>query len=183
MQEDVEMKTVMLVINGSKLTGRTLKSAIQKLLAHMRDHSRRDVTPHGKQTVKQLLQKDQGASTIEINDPSIKDFERIARKYGVDYAIKKCKGDKPKYTVDILEPHDPSRKDNYPKAVGLAKFASTHWDKFGRIQLIRKMNGPDGNEHFYRLDMSDLNVCQRVIGITSNQELDHIFDEAATRDE
>ena len=99
MQEDVEMKTVMLVINGSKLTGRTLKSAIQKLLAHMRDHSRRDVTPHGKQTVKQLLQKDQGASTIEINDPSIKDFERIARKYGVDYAIKKCKGDKPKYMV------------------------------------------------------------------------------------
>ena len=40
-----------------------------------------------------------GASTIEINDPSIKDFERIARKYGVDYAIKKCKGDKPKYMV------------------------------------------------------------------------------------
>ena len=26
------------------------------------------------------MQKDQGASTIEINDPSIKDFERIARK-------------------------------------------------------------------------------------------------------
>ena len=101
MQEDVEMKTVMLVINGSKLTGRTLKSAIQKLLAHMRDHSRRDVTPHGKQTVKQLLQKDQGASTIEINDPSIKDFERIARKYGVDYAIKKCKGDKPKYMASV----------------------------------------------------------------------------------
>lgn len=69
------------------------------------------------------------------------------------------------------------------KAVGLAKFAAAHWDKFGRIQLIRKLTGPDGNEHFYRLDMSDLNVCQRVMGITSNQELDHIFDEAATRDE
>ena len=87
------------------------------------------------------------------------------------------------YTVDILEPHDPSRKDNYPKAVGLAKFASKHWDKYGRIQLIRKMNGPDGNEHFYRLDMSDLSVCQRVLGISSNQELDHIFDESASRDE
>ena len=87
------------------------------------------------------------------------------------------------YTVDILEPHDYNRKDNYPKAVGLAKFAAAHWDKFGRIQLIRKLTGPDGNEHFYRLDMSDLNVCQRVMGITSNQELDHIFDEAATRDE
>ena len=87
------------------------------------------------------------------------------------------------YVVDILEPHDPSRKDNYPKAVGLAKFASKHWDKYGRIQLIRKMNGPDGNEHFYRLDMSDLSVCQRVLGISSNQELDHIFDDSATRDE
>lgn len=87
------------------------------------------------------------------------------------------------YVVDILEPHDPSRKDNYPKAVGLAKLASKHWDKFGRIQLIRKMSGLDGNEHFYRLDMSDLQVCQRVLSITSNQELDHIFDDAATRDE
>lgn len=31
------------------------------------------------------------------------------------------------YIFDILEPHDPSRKDNYPKAVGLAKFAEKHW--------------------------------------------------------
>lgn len=83
------------------------------------------------------------------------------------------------YVVDILEPHDPSRKDNYPKAVGLAKFAMKHWDKFGRIQLIRKLPGPDRQEHFYRLDMSDSSVRQRVIGVTSNQELDHIFDEDA----
>ncbi|MDT2262811.1 hypothetical protein P7H12_02815 [Paenibacillus larvae] len=41
------------------------------------------------------------------------------------------------YVFDILEPHDPSRKDNYPKVVGLAKFAEKHWDIFGRIQLIR----------------------------------------------
>lgn len=37
---------------------------------------------------------------MEIEDKSIKDFERIARKYGVDYAIKKDKtADKPKYLV------------------------------------------------------------------------------------
>ena len=51
------------------------------------------------------------------------------------------------YIFDILEPHDPSRKDNYPKAVGLAKFAEKHWDKFGRIQLIRLKKGVDGREH------------------------------------
>ena len=42
------------------------------------------------------------------------------------------------YVFDILEPHDPSRKDNCAKAVGLAKFAESHWDKFGRIELIRQ---------------------------------------------
>lgn len=41
------------------------------------------------------------------------------------------------YIFDVLEPHDPSRKDNYPKAIGLAEFAEEYWAKFGRIQLIR----------------------------------------------
>ena len=39
------------------------------------------VIPHGKQTVKQLIGQNQGVSNIEITDPSIKEFEKIARKY------------------------------------------------------------------------------------------------------
>lgn len=102
MQEEVENKTVTMAINGSKFTGRMFKNAIVKLLAHMKNkqqHGHQDVTPHGKQTVKQLVGQNQGVSNIEINDKSVKDFERIARKYGVDFAIKKVKGDKPKYLV------------------------------------------------------------------------------------
>ena len=40
-------------------------------------------------------------STIESNDPHIRNFEKIARKYGVDYAIKKVKDDggKHKYVI------------------------------------------------------------------------------------
>ena len=58
------------------------------------------VIPHGKQTVKQLVGQNQGVSNIEITDPSIKDFERIARKYGVDYAVKKDRSSSPpKYLV------------------------------------------------------------------------------------
>jgi type III restriction enzyme len=87
------------------------------------------------------------------------------------------------YVFDILEPHDPSRKDNYPKAVGLAKFAEKHWDKFGRIQLIRLKKGVDGHEHFYRLDMGKTTVRNKVRGITSNEELDRIFDADATRED
>ena len=107
MQEEVENKTLTLAINGSKLTGRMFKSAISKYLAHRREvkqQKRRSrdspVIPHGKQTVKQLIGQDQGVSNIEINDPTIKDFERIARKYGVDYAIKRDRSsDPPRFLV------------------------------------------------------------------------------------
>jgi len=87
------------------------------------------------------------------------------------------------YVFDILEPHDPSRKDNYPKAVGLAKFADLHWDKYGKIQLIRQQRGADGRDHFFRLDMATLTVRNKVRGITSNEELDRIFDTDAERED
>ena len=104
MQEDIENRTVTMTISGAKFTGRMLKSAIAKLLAHMRNgknHSTRskDITVHGKQTVKQLVGQNQGVSNIEIADSGVKEFERIARKYGVDFAVKKVKGDRPKYLV------------------------------------------------------------------------------------
>ena len=58
------------------------------------------VVPHGKQTVKQLVGQNQGISNIEITDPSIKEFEKIARKYGVDYAVKKDRSSSPpKYLI------------------------------------------------------------------------------------
>ena len=95
MQEEVENRTLTLVVSGTKFTGRLLKAAITKYLAHRKEkklqkQKSRDapVIPHGKQTVKQLIGQNQGVSNIEITDPSIKEFEKIARKYGVDYAVK-----------------------------------------------------------------------------------------------
>lgn len=86
-----------------------------------------------------------------------------------------------RYVFDILEPHDPSRKDNYPKTVGLAKFAEKHGAAFGRIQLIREHMGVDGKKHFYRLDMSKTLIRNKVRAIKSNDELDAIFDEYGER--
>ena len=107
MQEEVENRTLTLVVSGTKFTGRLIKAAISKYMAHRREKKlekqrSRDspVTPKGKQTVKQLIGQNQGVSNIEINDPSIKDFERIARKYGVDYAVKKDRSaSPPKYLI------------------------------------------------------------------------------------
>ena len=63
------------------------------------------VIPHGKQTVKQLIGQNQGVSNIEITDPSIKEFEKIARKYGVDYAVKKDRSSSPpKYLIFFKGP-------------------------------------------------------------------------------
>ena len=107
MQEEVENRTLTLVVSGTNFTGRLFKAAISKYMAHRREKKlekqrSRDspVTPKGKQTVKQLIGQNQGVSNIEINDPSIKDFERIARKYGVDYAVKKDRSaSPPKYLI------------------------------------------------------------------------------------
>ena len=107
MQEEVENRTLTLIVSGTKFTGRLFKAAISKYMAHRKEKKlekqrSRDspVTPKGKQTVKQLIGQNQGVSNIEINDSSIKDFERIARKYGVDYAVKKDRSaSPPKYLI------------------------------------------------------------------------------------
>ena len=107
MQDEVESKTLTLIVSGTKFTGRLFKAAIMKYLAHLKEQKMQkqrekgaEVKPQGKQTVKQLIGQDQGVSNIEINDPTIKDFERIARKYGVDYAIKRDRSsDPPRFLV------------------------------------------------------------------------------------
>ena len=105
MQEEVENRTVAITTSAAKFTGRLFKAAICKYLEHRKiskaNKARASpVVPHGKQTVKQLIGQNQGVSTVESNDPDIKAFDRIARKYGVDYAVKKIKTpDKPKYVI------------------------------------------------------------------------------------
>lgn len=98
MQEDIDHRAVTLAINTTKMTARVLKSAITKYLAHRKQKSR--AAPTGKQTVKQIVGQGQGVTNIEITDQNIKSFERVARKYGVDYALKKdMTGEKPRYLV------------------------------------------------------------------------------------
>lgn len=80
---------------------------------------------------------------------------------------------------DILEPHDPSLNDNAAKAVGLAKFAEKHWSLFDRIQLIRKKKGADGVDRYFRLDMGNDAVRKKVLAVTTNSQLDQVFDDEA----
>ena len=101
MQEDIEHRSVTLAIRGAKLTEQVLISAIRKLLAARKNgsHTKTNAS-QGKQSVKQLVGQNQGVSNIEITDKNIKSFERVARKYGVDFAVKKDRTESPpKYLV------------------------------------------------------------------------------------
>ena len=101
MQEEVENRAVTLIISGVKLTARELKAAIEKYLANrkaQKQQGKASVKPTGKQTVKQLVGQNQGVSNIEVTESNIKGFDRVARKYGVDYAVKRVKGQN-KYLV------------------------------------------------------------------------------------
>jgi len=79
-------------MKGGKITGDMLMKAMRKFLADTEKARAKGKTPktyQGKQTVKQLVQQGAGVSNIEITDKNIKSFERVARKYGVDFALKK----------------------------------------------------------------------------------------------
>lgn len=105
MQEEVENRTINLAISTTKLTGRTVVSGIRKYLQHrekVKAMKGKEAGVHGKQTVKQLLSQNQGATNVEIDKSGIKDFERLAKKYGVDFAVRKDKSvNPPRYLVFV----------------------------------------------------------------------------------
>ena len=102
MQEEVESRTVNLAITTTKLTVRTVVSAAQMYLRHRKEMAAKklDEKPTGKQTVKDLIGQNQGVSSIDIAKTDLRGFEGVARKYGVDYAIRKDRSViPPKYLV------------------------------------------------------------------------------------
>ena len=100
MQEEVEQRTVTLIVNTAKLTERELEKALSKLLAHMRaERQHKSVKEkHGCMTVKQLAEQNRGMKSIEVSNENIGSFNRVARKYGIDYAPFKFKG-KDRYLI------------------------------------------------------------------------------------
>ena len=106
MQEEVENRTINLAISTTRLTARSVIAGIRRYLQHREKVKERkgirDTAVHGKQSVKQLLGQNQGATNVEIDKDGIRDFERLAKKYGVDFAVRKDKSvDPPRYLVFV----------------------------------------------------------------------------------
>ena len=93
MQEELEQKSVAISIKAGKLTANLLKKALEKALTEMTKSQKNPKIYKGKQSVKHLVRQGAGVSNI-------KSFERVARKYGVDFALKKdTTSQPPRYLV------------------------------------------------------------------------------------
>ncbi len=134
MQEEVDSKTVALVISSAKLTGRVFKAAISQFLAHCKN--KKTVIPHGKQSVKQLIGQNQGVTSIESNDPDIKAFDKVARKYGVDYAVKKVRDNdgKSKYIIFF------KGRDNDAITSAFKEYTAKSMEKAKKPSVLKKLH-------------------------------------------
>lgn len=98
MQEEVTGQAVALIINGAKLTEQVFEKAVQKFLEDAKN--KQPKTHRGKQTLKQLAGQNAGLANIEISDKNIKAFTHVAKKYHVDFAVKKdTTAEQPRYLV------------------------------------------------------------------------------------
>ena len=81
--EDVSRRTIAVSIKASKLTAKGLAYVLGTIARKIAKHHRAKQTPHGRQTVGQLMGQGASANSIEVEAPAL--FDRVARKWNVDY--------------------------------------------------------------------------------------------------
>ena len=111
MQEEVDQKTITLSMKTSKLTAQVLQAALKKYLQHRAKG--KTMLHHGQQSLKQLKKHGAALSNIEITEANIGAFKPCAKKYGVDFALRKDKTTQPPHYVVIFKSKD---ADNLERA-------------------------------------------------------------------
>ena len=99
MQDEINEKVIALSIRTTKLTAEMLQKSIRFMLSQIKKQLDKPMQHHGKQTLKQLMKQNAGVSSIEITDSNIKAFESTAKKYNIDFSLKKVKGEQTRYLV------------------------------------------------------------------------------------
>ena len=91
MQEQVERESLAITVNAAKLTGRVLAKALMFVIEKAKEKHAESQTPQGKQSVKKLMNHGVTTDSIPLdggkNETEL--FDRMARKYNVDYAFQK----------------------------------------------------------------------------------------------
>lgn len=166
MQEEVESRTVNLAVSTTKLSARTIVSAVRAYLNHRKNVSLKkeqskqneEKVPSGKQTVKELIGQRQGVTNIDIAKTDLRGFEKLARKYGIDYAIRKDSSvDPPKYLVFF------KAKDADAMTAAFNEYSQ---------RVLRKEERPSVLEQLRKIKAAILAIPGKVINREKKRELD-----------
>jgi seryl-tRNA(Sec) selenium transferase len=104
LQEEVDQKTIALSMKTGKFTAQVLQAALKKYLQHRAKG--KTMLHHGQQSLKQLKKHGAALSNIEITEANIGAFKPCAKKYGVDFALRKDKTTLPSHYVVIFKSKD-----------------------------------------------------------------------------
>ena len=130
MQEEIEHKTVNLAISTTKLSARTLLRGMQFLLRQYDKHA-----SQGKQSMKRLVRQNRGVTNVEIQKTGIKDFDRYAKRYHIDYSIQKdLSCTPPRYLIYF------KAQDTDALSAAFKEYSASVLDKTKRPSVLAKLH-------------------------------------------
>lgn len=107
--EDISRRTIALSIRTGKLTARALAWALRAAGRKIQKERQTHKTPHGRQSVKQLMKQGEATNSLPVEAP--REFDRVARRWNVDYALRTA-------TENICCSSNPSRPTPLPPVSG-----------------------------------------------------------------
>jgi len=135
MQEEVTQKTIAISIQATKLTASVLQKAIKQLLAAGKNKLQQPA--QGKQTLRQLRKHRASLSNIDITEQNIKAFSSVAKKYHMDFALKKDATTQPPHFIVFFKGND---KDTMEQAFKEFAAKNLNLDKKPSVRkLLSKM--------------------------------------------
>ena len=133
-QEEVEQKTFNIVVSTTKLTARTILNAGRTALREYQSKLLADKSS-GKQSVRMLLRQNRGVSSVEISKTGIRDFDRYAKRYHIDYSIQKdLSCTPPRYLVYF------KAQDTDALSAAFKEYSASVLDKTKRPSVLAKLH-------------------------------------------
>jgi hypothetical protein len=106
MQEQVNERTVALSVKGAKLTAHLLAKAMRAFVNKAREPPAKGTKATGLQSVKSLTKQGNSLANIEITGENIGVFKRTARKYNIDFSLKKDNSENPPKWIVFFKSKD-----------------------------------------------------------------------------
>lgn len=102
MQEEITQRTMAIIIRGTEFSASTLQRSVKAVVRRMHSsvQNRQAAEHKGKQSLKSLQKENAALETVELNQKNLGGFERIAKKYGIQYSLMKDKtSSEPQYIL------------------------------------------------------------------------------------